>query len=81
MFDMVHNFSYSFKLSQMQNIVNPNTVPGYLDQGFNSSKSHADLSQMMFFLKYDKSGLEPFRFSRPDILSNGKENREFLVWK
>ena len=80
-FVMTHDLFYNFKLFQMQHIVNPNTIPGYLNQGFKSSKSLTGLRQMMCCLKCDKSGLEPFCFSRPYILSNGKDNREFLIWK
>jgi hypothetical protein len=58
-FVMIHNFSYSFKLFQIQDILNPNTVPEYLDQGLNSSKSRTGLSQWRVVWNVIKLDLNP----------------------
>jgi hypothetical protein len=66
-FEIIHHFSYRFKLFQMQMVVSPNTVPVQLDQELNSSKSHIGLRKIMYYLKCDKIGLTPFGFSGPDF--------------
>ena len=53
----------------MHMVASPNTVPVYLDQKLNSSKSHTGVRKMMYYLKYDKTGLTNFCFSGPDFLN------------
>jgi hypothetical protein len=43
----------------MHVVVNQNFVPGYLEEEFNSSKSHTGLTDIMYYLKCYKIGLDP----------------------
>jgi hypothetical protein len=52
----------------MKMVLSPNTVPVKLDQELNSSQAHIGLRKMMYYLKYDKMGLNTllllrFRYS------------------
>jgi hypothetical protein len=46
----------------------PYTVPVLLGQEINNGKSHIGLRKRIFYLKCDKIGLTPFRFSGPEII-------------
>lgn len=54
--EIMHHFSYNFKLFQMHMVVLPNTLPLYLEQEFSSSKSFIGLRKIVCCLKYGKTG-------------------------
>jgi hypothetical protein len=48
-------------------VVSPSSVPAYLDQELNGSKSHIGLRKIIYYLKY-KIVVTPYCFTGPDLL-------------